>query len=186
MECYCGCGRRIPRRLTDANLRIGEVTLELLAWDKRRTTGPMHPEDFVETERLVDRGAGFHRRLLAALHGEIDGVPLVESKEWLVESRASWRDRDEMTDGGGFLRSPKLKLTKDDLARLDRINPEQSFSTSSPPPVEVSAARDEPTDPAGQLQRLRSLRADGILTEEEFRAAEARLGDGVPEKPPTG
>src|ERR1700761_3519724 len=29
MECYCGCGRRVPRRLTDANLRIGEVTLEL-------------------------------------------------------------------------------------------------------------------------------------------------------------
>lgn len=177
MECYCGCGRRVPRRLTDANLRIGEVTLELLAWDKRRASSPMEPEDFVVTGRLIDRGANFHRRLLAALHEELEGVPLTESAEWLAESRASWRDRDEMTDGGGFLRGPKLRLTKDDFARLDRIHPEQTFSASRPTQVEVPAAGDEPTDAAGQLQRLRSLRADGVLTEEEFRAAEARLLD---------
>ena len=186
MECYCGCGRRVPRRLTDANLRIGEVTLELLAWDKRRSSSPMQPEDFVATERLIDRGANFHRRLLAALHEELEGVPLTESAEWLAESRASWWDRDEMTERGSFLRGRKLRLTAEDLARLDRIHPERSFSASHPTPLEVPGPGDEPTGPAGQLQRLRSLRADGILTEEEFRAAEARLGVGAPEKPPTG
>ena len=28
MECYCGCGRRVSRRLTDTNLRISEVGRE--------------------------------------------------------------------------------------------------------------------------------------------------------------
>ncbi len=82
-----------------------------------------------------------------------------------------------MTERSGFLRGPKLKLTKDDLARIDRVHPEQSFSASSLVSVEAPDARGDTGDPAGQLQRLRSLRADGILTEEEFRAAEARLLD---------
>jgi hypothetical protein len=169
--------------LTDTNLRISEVALELLAWDKRRATSPMQPADFVETERLIDRGANFHRRLLAALHEELEEVSLVESEEWLVESRARWKEREEMTEGGGFLRGRKLKLTKDDLARIDRVHPEHSFSASSPVPVAVPGARDETGDPAGHLQRLRSLRAEGILTEDEFRAAEARLGDQGLENP---
>jgi hypothetical protein len=177
MECYCGCGRRVSRRLTDTNLRISEVALELLAWDKRRATSPMEPADFVETERLIDRGSNSHRRLLAALHEELEGVSLVESEEWLIESRARWKDREEMTERGGFLRGHKLRLTKDDLARIDRVHPERSFSASSPVPVEVPGARSDAADSAGQLQRLRSLRAEGILTEDEFRAAEARLLD---------
>ena len=94
MECYCGCGRRVSRRLTDTNLRISEVALELLAWDKRRATSAMDPADFVETERLIDRGANSHRRLLGALHEELECVSLVESEEWLVESRARWKDRE--------------------------------------------------------------------------------------------
>jgi hypothetical protein len=158
--------------LTDTNLRISEVALELLAWDKRRSTAPMDPADFVETERLIDRGANSHRRLLGALHGELEDVSLVESDEWLVESRALWRDREEMTERNGFLRGPKLKLTKD-----DRVHPELTFSASQPVSVEAPGAAGDSGDPTGQLQRLRSLRAEGILTEDEFRAAEARLGD---------
>jgi hypothetical protein len=177
MECYCGCGRPLPRGLTDANLRISEVALELLAWDKRRATAPMEPEDFVETERLIDRGANLHRRLLASLHGDLEGVELEESDPWLSESRLRWRDREEMTEGGRFLRGPKLRLTKDDIARIDRVHPETTISSSPPQPVGVPAARAEAAGPAGQLERLRSLRAEGILTEEEFRAAEARLLD---------
>ena len=107
----------------------------------------------------------------------------MESDEWLVESRARWHDRDEMTERGGFLRGPKLKLTKDDLARIDRVHPERSFSASTPTPVQVPGTRDDPADPAGQLQRLRSLRAEGIVTEDEFRTAEARLLDQSLEKP---
>ena len=176
MECYCGCGRRVSRQLTDTNLRIGEVALELLAWDKRRSTMPMQPADFVETERLIDRGANAHRRLLGALHEEFDGVSLDDSAEWLAESRAAWRDREEMTEGGRFLRGPKLRLTKDDLALIDRVHPERSFS-AAPAPVAVPGGRGGTTDPAAQLERLRSLRAEGILTEDEFRVAVSRLDD---------
>jgi hypothetical protein len=169
--------------MIDTNLRTSEVALELLAWDKVRATSQMQPADFVETERLIDRGANSHRRLLAALHGELDEVPLLESEEWLVESRARWKDREEMTERRGFLRGPKLKLTKDDLARLDRIHPDRSFSVSSPVPVEAPGGRGEAGDRAGQLHRLRSLRAEGILTEDEFSAAVARLGDQGLENP---
>jgi hypothetical protein len=163
--------------LIDTNLRISEVALELLAWDKLRAMSPMAPEDFVETERLIDRGANSHRRLLGALHEEFDGVSFDESADWLAESRARWRDNEEMTERRGFLRGPQLRLTKDDLARLDRVHPEESFSASSPARVGVPAVLEEATDRDGQRRRLRSLRAEGILTEEEFRAAEARLQD---------
>jgi hypothetical protein len=114
---------------------------------------------------------------LGALHEELDEVSLGDSADWLAESRAAWRDREEMTEGGGFLRGPKLRLTKDDLARIDRVHPDLSFSASSPAPDPVPAARDGAGDPAAQLERLRSLHAEGILTEDEFRAAAARLDD---------
>ncbi len=177
MECYCGCGRRVSRQLTDTNLRISEVALELLAWDKRRSTSPMEPGDFVETERLIDRGANSHRRLLAALHGELDDVSLVESDEWLAESKARWHDREEMTERGGFLRGPQAEADQG-RSRPHRSRPSGAELLGLVPGAGRGSRRSRRSaDPAGQLQRLRSLRAEGILTEDEFRAAEARLGD---------
>jgi hypothetical protein len=103
------------------------------------------------------------------MHGEREVFSLDESDRWLAQSRSEWRDREEMIDKGSFLRRPKLRLTEDDLGRLDRTHPERSFAG-------VQRAEPGPdADIATQLERLGALRAEGVLTEEEFRDAKARV-----------
>ncbi|MFT3865253.1 MAG: SHOCT domain-containing protein [Solirubrobacterales bacterium] len=174
MDCYCGRGARVPRDRIDANLRLTEVALELLAWDKQRSTQPLEPADLVETDRLIDRGMMCHRRLLAVVHGEREDPTLAESESWLQESRARWRDRPGMVEKGGMLKGPKLRLTEEDFARLDRARPDLSFSGDASPPA-TPAAGDEDADVVTKLERLAALRTDGLLTEEEFQAAKARV-----------
>jgi hypothetical protein len=171
MVCYCGCGTKVPRKLTDLNLRLGEMAFELLAWDKYRTTGARDPAQTLEIEGLIDRGAACFRRMLATIHGERDDASLRESDAWLEESRAAWSKRPEMTEKGSLLWGKKLRLTDDDLARLDRLRPGESFSAAAP----TGPGRDRDGDLAGQLERLGALHGEGVLTDEEFRAAKARL-----------
>jgi Short C-terminal domain len=180
MECFCGCGRKVPRKLIELNLRVGEMALELLAWSKALAAADPGSPDTLEIERLVDQGAGCYRRLLFTLHGERDiGSAMEESGEWMADSRATWRGRSEMTEKGSFMRGPKLRFTDDDFKRLDRVRPERSFAEipgSRPEPEsEPDPGLDAAPDIAGQLERLGALRSEGILTEEEFRAAKARV-----------
>jgi Short C-terminal domain len=188
MDCFCGCGARVPRDLIGLNVRGGEVAYELLAWDKYRTTADREPADALATERLVDRGAACFARVLATVHGERETWSLSESGEWLEESRGHWLDRPEMTEKGSFLRGPKLRVTEEDISRLDRVHPERSFSATATSretvPTRFGSTNDTPApDVAGQLERLGTLRAEGVLTEEEFRAAKARVLGTV--EPPT-
>jgi hypothetical protein len=147
------------------------MALELLAWSKALSGTDPRSLDIFETEHLVDRGGDCYRRLLSTVHGDRDGVSLDESDGWLAESRSAWRDRPEMIEKGSFLRGPKLRLTGEDFERLDRLRPERSFSAPDPAQYEPDAT----TDVAGQLERLGALRAGGVLTEAEFRAAKARV-----------
>jgi hypothetical protein len=176
MDCFCGCGTKLPRDRTGLNIRVGELALELLAWDKYRTISERDPVDAIETERLIDRGAACFGRQLSTLHGERDIRSLRESDEWLAESRARWARRSEMTERGSFLRGPKLRLTDEDFARLDRVHPDRSFSATT--------GRADGVDLAAQLERLGALRAEGVLTEGEFRAAKARVLGTVGAPPP--
>jgi hypothetical protein len=188
MDCFCGCGTRVRGDLIELQIRGGEVAYELLAWDKYRTTGDRDPADALATEQLIDRGAACFGRILATVHGERETWSLSESDEWLEESRARWPKRPEMTEKGSFLRGPKLRVTEEDISRLDRAHPERSFSATASPqeavPARVSNTDETPAhDVAGQLERLGTLRAEGVLTEEEFRAAKARVLGTV--QPPT-
>jgi hypothetical protein len=169
MKCFCGCGRSVPRRLTDENLRLSEVSLELLAWDRHRTMGAATPVEAEETDLLVDRGAACHRRLLAALHGEGGDGSLEEGDEWLQESRDWWKEYPDMVEKESFW-GPQLRVTADDLSRLDRLRPERSFSKPAPPA--------ESGELVEQLERLGALLAQGQLTEEEFQAAKERVIGG--------
>jgi hypothetical protein len=171
MECFCGCGRDVPRKLVDFEIRLGEMAWELLAWSKSLAPADPSSADTIETERLVVRGAACYQRLLATVHGEGDMTGLDESDEWLEESRSRWRTRSEMTEKGGVLRGPRLRLVEEDIAMLDRVRPERSFAR--PRPAEREPA--EEFDDVGQLERLGALRERGLLTDEEFRAAKARL-----------
>jgi hypothetical protein len=159
----------VPRRLIEANIQAGEVALELLAWDKARAA---HDPAFdSETMNLlIARGADCYQRLLLTLHGERDQDPPSSGcQEWLQDSLRERMDREEMTEKGSLLSSGKLKLTDSDLEMLDRSRPEMSFS-ASPSRRGASAG-----DVAGQLERLGALHASGLLTDEEFSAAKARV-----------
>jgi len=172
MDCFCGCGIQVPRGLTEANLRLGETALELLAWDRYRTLERLEYPELVEVDRLIDQGAGCHRRLLAAVHGDRDDRSMDESDEWLGQSRSAWAKRPSMMQKGSLLQAPRLRLTEADLDRLDRVHPERSFSAETP-------ARADPggEDLVEKLERLGVLFREGLLSEDEFQAAKAKLLD---------
>lgn len=172
MECFCGCGRSVPRKLVDYELRLGAMAWELLAWSKALSTASPLSPDTREIESLVDRGAAQYQRLLATVHQEGERTGLEESGEWLEESRSMWRTRSEMTERGGILRGPKLRVVEADIEMLDRVRPERSFQQPGPTDEDPP-----PADDVGQLERLGALREKGLLTEDEFRAAKARLLD---------
>lgn len=157
MECVCGCGRELSGKLTQRNLIAASVAVELLAWDKNRASPTPGPDG---REGLIARGGDCYQRLLYSLHGEGAGDPDGDCDEWLKESAAMRGGLDDMNRWQLIGRGPP-KLGKADMEQLDRKHPETSFTGSS---------RD--TD---KLGRLRSLHADGVLTDEEFAAAEARL-----------
>jgi hypothetical protein len=54
MDCFCGCGQRVSRRQTAANLRLAVLAVELLAWDRFRTRAQPAPAELVDVDRLVD------------------------------------------------------------------------------------------------------------------------------------
>jgi len=163
MECVCGCGRDIPKDFSERNFISASVAIELLAWDKNRALpGP----GLEGREGLIARGAECYEKLLYSLHGEGGGEPDAEANDWLEESRAMRASRSDMTKrrffGGG---APNV--SRADMERLDRRHPERSFTGAG------AAATDD--DLVTKLERLRALRDDDVLTEEEFAAAKARL-----------
>lgn len=172
MECFCGCGTKVPRKLTDAGILAGRVALELLAWDKARTTNPSTGAGGAETDALIAGGADLYQRLVSTLHGADGPDPVPETEAWLEASLEARRGRPDMTTKGSVLYRPKLTLTEVDYARLDRAHPELSFSAAAPDPVEPERADEDPVE---QLRGLRELHAAGALTDEEFAAAKARV-----------
>jgi hypothetical protein len=144
---------------------------ELLAWSKALSTASPTSPDTREIERLVERGAASYQRLLSTVHQEGERTDLEDSSEWLKESRSMWRARSDMTERGGILRGPELRVVEADIAMLDRVRPERSFQRPGPADQEPPTAPDD----VSRLERLGALREKGLLTEEEFRAAKARL-----------
>jgi hypothetical protein len=183
MECVCGCGREISgATLTQRNFTAARVALELLAWDKNRA-GPSPGPD--GREGLIARGADCYQRLLYSVHEEGGGDPDADCDEWLKESGEMRLQREDMSKRRFLDRgfgSPNL--SEHDMQQLDRQHPELSFTGRPPAPSGGEAAVDEGAgangaqpddDLVGKLERLRSLRADGTLTDDEFAAAKARL-----------
>jgi Short C-terminal domain len=167
MDCVCGCGREIEGvTLTERNFVAASVALELLAWDKNRASPTPGPDG---REGLIARGADCYQRLLYSLHEKGGGDPDADCEEWLRESGVMRLQRSDMNKkqwlpGRG---SGTPNLSEHDMSRLDRLHPELSFTGDT--------TGDE--DLVGKLERLRALRDDGVLTEDEFTAAKARLLD---------
>lgn len=168
MDCICGCGAEIPRNLVRAQLEASKVALELLVWDRTRTTKLQS----AETESLISRGAECYQHLLATLHGSAAADPVPAGEKWLEESFLARANRPEMTDKGGLLKPPRLRVTAEETEQLDRLHPELSFSRHEERASQPEAAD---VDPVAQLRGLRDLHATGALTDDEFAAAKARV-----------
>jgi hypothetical protein len=173
MECVCGCGREISgAKDTEQNLTAATIALELLGWDKNRASPSPGPDG---REGLIARGADCYQRLLYSLHkgGGVDPGP--ECEEWLRESGEMRVQRSDLTKkrflGRGF---GVPNVTDHDMQLMDRHHPELSF-TGMAGTGAAAAATDGRDDLVDQLERLRTLREDGVLTDEEFAAAKARL-----------
>jgi hypothetical protein len=179
MECVCGCGRNLPKDSADQNYIAASVAIELLTWDKNRALPGPGPEG---REGLIARGVDCYERLLYSLHGEGGGDPDPDCNAWLEESRAMRAHRSDMTKRR-FLGGDAPNVSREDMDRLDRRHPERSY-TGGLDPEQGAAATPEPAPPNGpatdddlvaQLERLRTLRDEDVLTDEEFAAAKARL-----------
>jgi hypothetical protein len=185
MECVCGCGRDIPKSVIDRNITAAALAIELLIWDKNRAMPGPGPEG---REGLIARGVECYEKLLYSLHGEGD-VDDEEADGWLAESRAMRANRSDMTKRW-FLGGGAPNVSQEDMDRLDRRHPERSFTGDGAAAGGASAARTPgPTaasrsaaatddDLVTKLERLRALRDDDVLTDEEFAAAKARLLGG--------
>jgi hypothetical protein len=167
VDCVCGCGRNIAKDSADRNYIAATVAIELLVWDKNRALPGPGPDG---REGLIARGVECYERLLYVLHGEGAGEPEPEANEWLEESRAMRADRSDMTKGR-FFGGNAPNVSKEDMARIDRRHPERTF-TGHP---DVKPAGTASGDLIAGLERLRALRDENVLTEEEFAAAKARL-----------
>ncbi|MBN9624473.1 MAG: SHOCT domain-containing protein [Actinobacteria bacterium] len=151
MECVCGCGRDVPKKQVQRN---------------------------------------FTAATLYAIHEEGGGDPDEDCEEWLVESAQMRLQRPEMNKKT-FLalgrRTGTPVLSDADMEHLDRKHPERSFTglleaapataTAGPPPrtAPTTGPTAQDDDLVGKLERLRALRDDGTLSEDEFATAKARL-----------
>ena len=185
MDCVCGCRREIEgARLTQRNFVAASVALELLAWDKNRASPIPGPDG---REGLIARGTDCYQRLLYSLHEEGGGDPDADCEEWLRESGEMRLQRSDMNKKNWLLGrgTGSPNLSEHDVTQLDRLHPELSFTgkvaaRSGGPEASIggtdqAAPADE--DLVDKLERLRILRDDGVLTEDEFAAAKARLLD---------
>lgn len=180
MECVCGCGRGLTGKLTQRNFVAASIALELLAWDKNRASPTPGPDG---REGLIARGADCYQRLLYALHDEGAGDPDVDCSAWLKESAEMRRGLEDMSRWRLLGQEPP-KLSKADMEQLDRKHPETSFTGRVAAPtaereasgsVGGSGTGGGEDDLVDRLERLRALHAEGVLTDEEFAAAKARL-----------
>jgi hypothetical protein len=167
MECVCGCGRELPKDAADRNYIAASVAVELLSWDKNRALPGPGPEG---REGLIARGVECYERLLYSLHGGGGGDPQPESEAWLRESQAMRARRSDMTKRR-FLGGNAPNVSKEDMERIDRRHPDRSFTGRR----EAAPEEAGDDDLVARLERLRVLRDEDVLTEEEFAAAKARL-----------
>ncbi len=166
MECVCGCGRKISKKLIERNFIAAGVALELLAWDKNRASPTPGPDG---REGLIARGADCYQRLVYSLHGEGGGEPEDDCKAWRQESTDMRAERSDMSRHR-FLGTSSPNLSKADLSQLDRLHPETSFTGRT-----ATGTASEEGHLVDKLERLRALNDDGALTDDEFAAAKARL-----------
>jgi hypothetical protein len=193
VNCICGCGTQIRgAALLDLNLKAGEVALELIAWDRARALSS--PVATAEVAAAIAGGAPRYQELIGLIHGDSEATATaVEeatagAEQWLAHSRAERRAVHEV-----FAAVPKrrIRLSREEEARVDRRRPELSFSGARRPAVPAGptggAGRDLAAAPTAlelELGSVLQAARDGGADFE--RLAVGWLGRLVANSPPPG
>ena len=131
MECVCGCGTDVPKRLVPTNLIAFLVAVELAEWDQFRTL--MSESTGQPAENLdifIDDGALCYERMLAVLHGQQLTSSPRDTKRW---RKFSYKQRKKIAKETGLIDGRKdVELTDELREWLNIENPSESFSAPEP------------------------------------------------------
>lgn len=173
MECLCGCGTEIPKRLIPTNLVAVIVMTELAEWDRFRfnmSQAGLDVEGSSPINGFIDDGALCYSRSLQVLHGELLHSTPRDTKKWMKFSRKSRKkiakDYPGLIEGG-----KEVEVTDEFRAYVNRQHPDRSYTgmdetetpevaerlawpspdeqDAAPDLVEEIPADDEPTDGTG-------------------------------------
>lgn len=128
MECACGCGTDIPKRLVPTNLVTYLLLIELAEWDRFRFQLEIAGFDRSEnTDVFLDDGALCYDRSIEVLHGQALRSHPRDTNKWLKFSRKSRKKLSKTFPG---LIQGKKELEIDDELRfqLDRLDPGRSYT----------------------------------------------------------
>jgi hypothetical protein len=128
MDCVCGCGIELPRRLVPTNLIAFLLALEIAEWDRFRTllseAGGGPPSE--DTNRFVADGAYAYESCLDVLHGVAFKSDHRAIKRW---RKYSQKHRKKIAKMGAPIDGNRdVEQTEDRLAGLNRERPDQSYS----------------------------------------------------------
>lgn len=146
MECLCGCGTGVPKRLVPTNIIAFLLALEIAEWDRfrvlmREATG----EGTESTDVFVSDGMFCYDRSLAVLHGQALHSTPRDTKKWMKFSR---KQRKKLAKKTGLIDGGKdVEPTEDRLANLDLQQPDESYSGEEPLArfrTEVKQAKEAP------------------------------------------
>jgi hypothetical protein len=163
VECVCGCGTEIPKRLMPTNLVASMLLLELAEWDRSRyQMAQAGGEDFNadSLEDFIEDGALCYQRSLAVLHGYALHSTPRDTNKWMKYSRKS---RKKLSKRWGVISGEKqVPLDDEHLANLNREYPERSY-TGRP----VKDEGDFDPEVEAKLPELEDSDADELTDEDD-------------------
>lgn len=131
MDCICGCGTKVPKRLVPTNLLAWLVALELAEWDKLRTMmGESTGQPFDNLNIFIDDGALCYERMLAVLHEQQLHSSPRDTKRWRKFSR---KRRKEIARETGLIDGSKdVEFNEEMRGWLNLQAPWESYSAPEP------------------------------------------------------
>jgi hypothetical protein len=165
VNCLCGCGTKLDRSQVELNLLAGQVAIELVVWDKARAL--RSPVAAAEVDALLVDGAPHYQASLGAIHAgeELGEGEQAAIDEWLERSRAARaRLHDQLS-----VPKKKIKLTRVEEERINRLHPERTFSG-----VDAPAQASDPPFEALLSTALEDVRAGRRRRRNEPCAASSR------------
>jgi len=130
MECVCGCGTDVPKRLIPTNLIAFFVMTELAEWDRYRFNLSQAGLDFEESSPIndfIDDGALCYSRSLQVLHGELLHSTPRDTKKWMKFSRKARKKIAK--DYPGLIEGRKdIEITDEFRDHVNRRHPDRSYT----------------------------------------------------------